>query len=77
MVLKELIFTVSTLGGCGSLERTDFSQFLLFCVGCGGCGNLERTDFSQFLYWEAVVVLKKLIFSIFIWDCGGLEKTDF
>ena len=24
VVLKELIFTVSTLGGCGVLERTDF-----------------------------------------------------
>ena len=24
VVLKELIFTVSTLGGCGGLERTDF-----------------------------------------------------
>ena len=23
-VLKELILTVSSLGGCGSLERTDF-----------------------------------------------------
>ena len=27
---NELIFTVSTLGGCGGLERTDFSQFLLW-----------------------------------------------
>ena len=27
MVLKELIFTVSTLGGCGGLERTDFYSF--------------------------------------------------
>ena len=28
MVLKELILTVSTLGGkCGSLERTDFNSF--------------------------------------------------
>ena len=24
VVLKELILTVSTLGGCGGLERTDF-----------------------------------------------------
>ena len=30
MVLKELIFTVSTLGGCDGLERTDFEQFLLW-----------------------------------------------
>ena len=29
VVLKELILTVSTLGGCGGLERTDFLQFLL------------------------------------------------
>ena len=28
MVLKELrFFTVSTLGGCGGLERTDFNSF--------------------------------------------------
>ena len=30
MFLKELIFTVSTLERCGGLERTDFSQFLLW-----------------------------------------------
>ena len=23
-ILKELIFNISTLGGCGGLERTDF-----------------------------------------------------
>ena len=31
MVLKELILTVSNLGGCGDLERTDF--FYSFYVG--------------------------------------------
>ena len=41
VVLKELIFTVSTLWGCGGLERTDFLQFLHW----EGCGGLERTDF--------------------------------
>ena len=25
--LKELVLTVSTLGGCGGLERTDFNSF--------------------------------------------------
>ena len=46
MVLKELIFnSVSTLGGCGGLERTDFSTVSTL----GGCGGLERTDFKQFL----------------------------
>ena len=66
MVLKELIFTVSTLGGCGGLERTDFEQFLLsegmvvwieliFTVSnLGGCDGLEGTDFEQFLLWEEV-----------------------
>ena len=29
MVLKELILTVSTLGGCGHLEITDFNSFYL------------------------------------------------
>ena len=37
MVLKELILTVSTLGGSGSLERTDFNSFTL-----GGCSGLEQ-----------------------------------
>ena len=46
MVLKELILTVSTLGGCGSFERTDFNQFLFW----GGCGSLERTDFNSFYF---------------------------
>ena len=27
MVLIELIFKVSTLGGCGGLDRTDFHSF--------------------------------------------------
>ena len=27
MVLKELILTVSTLGRCGSLEKTEFNSF--------------------------------------------------
>ena len=29
MVLKELIFTISTVGVCCSLERTDLQHFLL------------------------------------------------
>ena len=40
MVLKELILSVSTLGGLGGLERTEFNS-----VYFGGCGGLERTDF--------------------------------
>ena len=57
MVLRELIFTVSTLGGCGDLERSDFEQFP-FCAGevvfkelilnsfyLGWCDGLERTKY--------------------------------
>ena len=71
-VLKELILTVSTLGGDGGLERTDF-KFLL-CKGVVilkildltistllGCTGLERTDFNiSTLGGDA-----------------GLERTDF
>ena len=58
MVLKELILTVSTFRGCGSLDRTDFISFyfekvmvvlkeLIFNSFYFGrkCGGLERTDF--------------------------------
>ena len=30
MVLKEPFLTISTVGECGGLERTDFEQFLLW-----------------------------------------------
>ena len=30
MVLKEVILTVSALGGCSGHERTDFEQILLW-----------------------------------------------
>ena len=75
---KNWFWTVSTLGGCGGLERTDFEQFLLwegmvvlkeFILNrfyFGGCGGLERTDFEQFLLWEGVVVMKELILNSFL-----------
>ena len=44
MVLKELILTVSNLGGCGDLERTDFFTVSML----GGCGSSERTDFNSY-----------------------------
>ena len=60
-VLKELILTVSTLGGCGGLERTDFNSFyfggvavlkelILIVSTLRGCGGLERTDFNSFYF---------------------------
>ena len=45
MVLKELILTLSTLGGCGGLENT-----FLTVPTLGGSGGLERTDFDSFYY---------------------------
>ena len=76
MVLKELILTVSILGGCGGLERTDL---ILTVSTLGGCGGLERTDFfNSFYYWEGVVVLKELILTASaLGGCGGFERTHF
>ena len=58
MALERTDFlTVSPLGWCGSIERTDFYQFplwegvmvlkelILIVSMLGGCGGLERTDF--------------------------------
>ena len=41
MVLKELTITVSTLGGCAGLERTDFKTVSTL----ERCDGPERTDF--------------------------------
>ena len=46
MVLKELILTVSTLGGCGGLERTDFLQFILWA----GVVVLKNLIFNSFYF---------------------------
>ena len=65
-VLKELILTVSTLEGCGSLERTDFNSFYF-----GKVGNLERTDGFYF-------VLKELGFlTVFLCTLGGFNSVYF
>ena len=58
MFLIELIFTVSNLGMCGGLERTDCLQFSIY----RGCGGNERTDSSHFPYQQGMVVLKELNF---------------
>ena len=73
------------MGGCGGLERTDFSvsTFGVVCLLIynsfyfGGCGGLERTDFSQFLLWDGVLVSQELIFNSFYLGGSGLERTDF
>ena len=58
MALKELILTVSTLGGCGGLERTESTDLMLPGNEClndtwtyineyhnTGYSGLERTDY--------------------------------
>ena len=61
MVLKELILNSFYFRKCGSLERTDFEQFLLW----EGVVVLKELIFDQFLLWEGVVVLKELILNSF------------
>ena len=51
MVLKELFFnSFPYLGGCGGLERTDFSTVSTL----GGCGGPDRTDFFNSFYFGRV-----------------------
>ena len=60
------------MGGCGGLERTDFSQFLLW----EGVVVLKELIVYSF-YFGRVWVLKELIFTGTLGGCGGLERTDF
>ena len=46
LVLKELIFNSFYLGGCGGLERTDFSQFLFW----EGVVVLKELIFNSFYF---------------------------
>ena len=45
VVWKELNLTVSTLGGCGGLEKLNVTISTL-----ERCGALERTDFNSFYF---------------------------
>ena len=77
VVLTELVFfsTVSTLGGCGGLDRTDFQQF----PHLEGVVILKDFSFCSFYFVRSVVVLKELIFFTVshFGACGSLEITDF
>ena len=68
--MKELIF-VSTFGGCGGLERTDFST-----VSKEAVVLLKRTKFLTVSTFGRVWFLKEH-FSSILGGCGGLERTDF
>ena len=74
MVLKELILTVSTLGGCGGPERTYFEWFLLW----EGVVVLKELNFNSFSFGRVWWSFK----NSFLTDsnlegCGGLQRTIF
>ena len=62
MVLERTDFlTVSTLGRCGGLERTDCSQFLYW----EGVVVLQELIFHSFYFGRVWWSLKELIFNSF------------
>ena len=61
MALKELILTVSSLGGCGVLERTNLYQFLHL----DGVVVLKELILTVSALGKGVVVLKELIVNSF------------
>ena len=46
VILKELILTVSTFGGCGDLQKIDSLTVSIL----GGCGGLERTHLNSYCF---------------------------
>ena len=75
VVLTELVFfTVSTLGGCGGLDRTDFQQFPLW----EGMVILTDFIFCSFYFERVWWSWKNWYFTVsHLGVCGGLEITDF
>ena len=52
MVLKELILTVSILGGCGGLERTDFFYSFYCWEGVVVLKELILTVSTLGIWWS-------------------------
>ena len=75
MVLKEVIITVSTLGGgCGGLERTDCNNFFF---GEDVVVSKE-VILTVSILGEEVVVLKELILIVSSWERKWcVERIDF
>ena len=73
-VLKVQNLTVSNLGWCSGLERTDFNSFNFWAR----YGSLQRTDFKLFLHWEVVAVLINPNLTVStLQGCGGIESPAF
>ena len=68
------------------------TELILTVFTLGGCGGLENTDLNRF-YFGGVVIIKELIFNIFLLlegvlkeliltvftlgGCGGFESIEF
>ena len=71
---KDWFWTVSILGGCGSLERTDFEQFLL----SEGLVVLKGLSLNSFYFGRLWWSWKNSFWTVSILrGCGGLERTNF
>ena len=65
---------MSTLGGCGCLEGTDFYQFLLWV----GMVVLKELSFNRFYFGRVWWSSKKWLLTVStLGGCGGLEETIF
>ena len=74
VVLKSLSFNTFHFRGCGVLERTDFSQFLLL----EGVGILKELIFNSFYFGQVWWSWKDQVLTVSNFGgCGGLERTDF
>ena len=75
---KNWLWTVSTLGGCGSLERTDFEQFLLWKGVEVGVVVLKELILNSFYFGRVWWSWKNWFWTVStLGGCGGLERTHF
>ena len=71
---KNWIFTVSTLGGCDGLERTNFEQFLLW----EGVVVSKQLIFHCLYFGRVWSSWKNWFWTVStLGGCGDLERTDF
>ena len=75
---KNWFWTVSTLGGCGGLERTDFEQFLLWKGVEVGMVVSKELILNSFYFGRLWWSWKNSFWTVStLGGCGGLESTDF
>ena len=71
---KNWFLTVSTFGGCGGHERTDFEQFLLW----EGVVVMKELILNSFYFGRVWWSWKNWFLTVStLGGCGGHERTDF